>query len=380
MGAAKFFVCFYSLLAYYRSPHVSTAECQKGMRDALIALNASAFAIMCEIHVASPPLAEMRALLNVPQLQLGADMAKFSKSHPFAEPSAETDAGAKAGSQPADVLLPPSANAGADSSEFVGSLGPAVAAEAEVAEVPLPPNPTAAAELSEPVGHGPTIAVEAEAAEQSELSKRGELEAELESLLPSTIGMEASDHMDVEAPDLGPAAAVGAEVTEGPLPPNPIAAVDLSEPVGHGPTIAVEAVGSLPPTPTTAVELVEAKAAGQAELSKPGGELEHIFEALFPVTTGTESSDHMDLEASDIGPAAAGAVELSAPGHPDAALDPLLTPSTTGPELPVAPVPEPDAEPVRRVRARLGDIPPDHAALAKAGKRAGRGRSGGRKQ
>ena len=47
-------------------------------------MNANAFTTMLEVRVASPLLAELRNLLNVPQAQLDGTMPKFSDSHPFA--------------------------------------------------------------------------------------------------------------------------------------------------------------------------------------------------------------------------------------------------------------------------------------------------------
>ena len=47
-------------------------------------MNANAFTTMLEVRVASPLLAELRQMLNVPQAQLDGTMPKFSDSHPFA--------------------------------------------------------------------------------------------------------------------------------------------------------------------------------------------------------------------------------------------------------------------------------------------------------
>ena len=54
------------------------------MRSVLTSMNANAFTIMLEVRVASPLLAELRALLKVPQAQLDGTMPQFSDSHPFA--------------------------------------------------------------------------------------------------------------------------------------------------------------------------------------------------------------------------------------------------------------------------------------------------------
>ena len=73
----------------------------------LTAMNADVFTIMLEVRVASPLLAELRALLKVP-LSVGAGPMRFSDSHPFAavelsdseaaEPSGDCDLETELGS------------------------------------------------------------------------------------------------------------------------------------------------------------------------------------------------------------------------------------------------------------------------------------------
>ena len=82
-----FCVCLHTGLTLYRSSTSSQPKMQANIRSVLTAMNANAFTTMLEVHVASPPLAEMRTLLKVPQpqRQLDGTMPEFSESHPFAD-------------------------------------------------------------------------------------------------------------------------------------------------------------------------------------------------------------------------------------------------------------------------------------------------------
>jgi len=85
VGAAMFCVCLHTGLTLYRSVSSSQPKMQTNIRSVLKAMNGNAFTTMLEVHVASPPLAEMRTLLKVPQPQLDGTMPEFSESHPFAD-------------------------------------------------------------------------------------------------------------------------------------------------------------------------------------------------------------------------------------------------------------------------------------------------------